>query len=160
MLWLQKIKDSPNYPRIRNSVEFKAQRRHALFVWIVTAAVLLLAALTGPGKNPKSMVSLAIMLPFVILYSLYYVYRVGVLFWKMERWSFSETTLDRPHMGYKSGAWFTVTVRDRSGRELEKETSKIFSTATEPIFEDYVNHKVLVGYNDETDTVAVIRKLD
>lgn len=160
MLWLQRIKDSPNYPRIKNSVEFKAQRRHALFVWICTAAVLLLAVLTGPGKNPKSTVSLAIMLPFVILYSLYYVYRVGVLFWKMERWSFSETTLDRPHMGYKSGAWFTVTVRDRSGRELEKETSKIFSTGAGPIFEDYVNRRVLIAYNDETDTVAVIRKLD
>ena len=97
---------------------------------------------------------------FMIPYSLYYVYRVGVLFWKIERWAFSETTLDRPHLGYKDGAWFTVTVRDRSGRELEKETSHIFGTASDPVFEDYVNSRVLIGYHDESDTVAVIQKLD
>ena len=160
MLWLQKIKDSPNYDRIRNSVEFKAQRRHALFVWIVTAVLLLLTALTGVGKSPKSTVAFLMTAFFMIPYSLYYVYRVGVLYWKMERWAFSETTLDRPDLGYKSAAWFTVTVRDRSGRELEKETSHIFGTASDPVFEDYVNCRVLIGYHDESDTVAVICKLD
>ena len=54
----------------------------------------------------------------------------------------------------------TVTVRDRSGRELEKETSHIFGTASDPVFEDYVNCRVLIGYHDERDTVAVICKLD
>ena len=160
MLWLQKIKDSPNYPRIKNSVELKAQRRNALFVWIVTAVMLLIAAVAGVGKSAKSTVSFVIIVLFMIPYSLYYVYRVGVLFWKIERWTFSETTLDRPHLGYKDGAWFTVTVRDRSGRELEKETSHIFGTASDPVFEDYVNSRVLIGYHDESDTVAVIQNLD
>ena len=160
MLWLQKLKDSPNYPRIRNSVELKAQLRQALFVWIATAVMLLLAALVGVGKTPKSTVSFVIIVLFMVPYSLYYVYRVGVLFWKIECWTFSETTLDRPHLGYKNAACFTVTVRDRSGRELEKETSHIFGTASDPVFEDYVNRRVLIGYNEETELVAVIQKLD
>ncbi len=160
MLWLQKIKDSPNYPRIKNSLEFKTQRRHALFVWIATAAMLLIAAVAGVGSSAKSTMAFVMLIVFAVPYSLYYVYRVGVLFWKMERWAFSETTLDRPHLGYKGGAWFTVTVRDRSGRELEKETSHIFGTSSDPVFEDYVNRRVLIGYHDESDTVAVIQKLD
>ena len=143
MLWLQKIKDSPNYPRIKNSVELKAQRRNALLVWIVTAVLLLLTALTGVGKSPKSTVAFLMTAFFMIPYSLYYVYRVGVLFWKIERWAFSETTLDRPHLGYKSSAWFTVTVRDRSGRELEK-TSVDLSELVRRIvigFEQKLNEK-------------------
>ena len=157
MHWLQKIKESPNYDRIRNSVEFKAQRRHALFVWIATAALLLLVGLTGVDGSAKNVMSFVVLILLAVPYSLYYVYRVGVLFWKIDRWAFSETILDRPHLGYKSSAWFTVTVRDRSGRELEKETSHIFSTTAEPIFEEYVNQRVLIAYHDETDTVAVIK---
>lgn len=159
MLWLQKLKDSPNYPRIRNSVELKAQLRQALFVWIATAVMLLLAALAGVGKTPKSTVSFVIIVLFMIPYSLYYVYRVGILFWKIERWTFSEATLDRPHLGYKNSACFTVTVRDRSGRELQRDTTNIFGSISEPVFDDCVNKRVLVGYHDETDTVAIIRFL-
>jgi hypothetical protein len=39
------------------------------------------------------------------------------------------------------------------------DTANMFSSG-EPMLEDYVNQKVLIGYNEETELVAVIQKLD
>ena len=67
--------------------------------------------------------------------------------------------LDKPHAGYKGGVYFTVTVTDRRGNRRQVDTANMFSSG-EPMLEDYVNQKVLIGYNEETELVAVIQKLD
>ena len=159
MNWLSRIKESPNYERIKNSLEFRAQWRGALTVWIFTAVMLLFYGVFGTGSSARGVVGFVIVILFMIPYSLYYVYRVAVLFWKLHCWSFCEAVLDKPHLGGKGGAWFTFTVRDRSGRELVKDTSHIFGNVSDPVFEDCVNKRALIGYNSESDTVAVIQIL-
>ena len=156
---LSQIKESPHYERIKNSLEFRAQRRSALVVWICTAIMLLIYGAIGSGGTARGVAGFVMVILFMIPYSLYYVYRLTVLFWKIDHWVFSEAVLDKPHLGGKGGAWFTVTIRDRSGREIVKETSHIFGNVSEPVFEECVNKRALMGYNSETDTVAVIHIL-
>jgi hypothetical protein len=156
---ISQIKESPNYGRIKNSLEFRAQRHGALIVWIFTAVMLLVASIAGVGNSARGVMSFILLILFMVTYSLYYVYRLAVLFWKIDHWVFSETLLDKPHQWRKGGAWFTVTLRDRSGREIVKDTSHIFGNVSDPVFEDCVNKRALVGYNSETDTVAVIQIL-
>ena len=159
MHWLSQIKESPNYERIKKSLEFRAQRRDALTVWIFTAVMLLIFGAFGTGSSARGVIGFVMVILLMIPYSLYYVYRLAVLFWKIDHWVFSEALLDKPHLGGKGGAWFTVTLRDRSGREIVKDTPHIFGNVSDPVFEECVNKRALVGYNSETDTVAVIQIL-
>ena len=154
-----RIKESSNYERLRNSLEFRCLRRSAMAIWIFTAAMLLLAALVGIGKTGRSMASFVILIVVFFPLNLYYVYRFAVLFSDIDHWTFTQVKLDRPHIGGRGGAYFTVTVRDRSGRELERDTGVLFGEIWEPRFEDSNNKMALVGYNDETDTVALIKIL-
>ena len=159
MNWLPRIKESPNYDRLIQSVEFRATRRDALVVWIATAALLLLSGAGLSGGRAKTMASFVVTILLMVPFSLYYVYRFVILFVRIERWTFTEAVLDKPHMGSRGSAYFTVTVRDRSGRELQRDTSSLFHSYSEPCFDDCVNKTALIGYNDETDTVAVIQIL-
>ena len=159
MHWLSQIKESPNSERIKKSLEFRATRRDALVVWIATAALLLLSGAGLSGGRAKTMASFVVTILLMVPFSLYYVYRFVILFVRIERWTFTEAVLDKPHMGTKGSAYFTVTVRDRSGRELQRDTSNIFGRSFDPVFEDCVNKRALIGYNSESDTVAVIQIL-
>ena len=159
MDWLSRIKESPNYDRLIHSVEFRAIRRDALIVWIATAALLLLSGAGLSGGRAKTMASFVVTVLLMVPYSLYFVYRLVILFVHIQRWTFTEAVLDKPHMGNKGSAYFTVTVRDRSGRELQRDTANIFGRSFDPVFEECVNQKALIGYNDKTDTIVVIKIL-
>ena len=124
-----------------------------------TAIMLLIYGAIGSGGSARGVAGFVMVILVMIPYSLDYVYRLAVLFWKIDHWVFSEAVLDKPHLGGKGGAWFTVTIRDRSGREIVKDTSHIFGNVSEPVFEECVNKRALRGYNSETDTVAVIHIL-
>lgn len=162
MTWLSKIKESPNYARLRNSLEFRYVRRQALLIGIPCGIILLLAILVGAvggDLSARSAFTFAMGLVFLLPVSAYYIYRLVSLFFSIDRYVFTEVLLDRPHMGGRYGAYFTVTVRDRSGRELQRDTSCMFGNMHEPCFDDCVNKKMLIGYNEETDRVVVIRRV-
>lgn len=162
MDWFSRIKESPNYERLKHSLEYRHLRKQAILSGSFSAVFILLVALTGLPNSTmgaKSVMAFVMGILVLIPMTLYYVYQMAALFFKIDRWTFSETILDKPHMGSRGSAYFTVTVRDRSGRELQRDTSSLFHSYSEPCFDDCVNKTALIGYNDETDTVAVIQIL-
>ena len=165
MLWLQKIKDSPNYPRLKNSVQYRYERKQFLIIAIVLGALYLFTLppildliLSEPGREGG--IAALLLMSFITLPLIaWFAYRWLRLFLHIDDWSFSEAVLDKPHAGYKGGVYFTVTITDRRGNKKLVDTANMFSSS-EPMLEDYVNQKVLIGYNEETELVAVIQKLD
>ena len=151
------IKESPHYQRLKNSVEFKAEWRSSLIVGIFYLILLLLMFTVGSlnsAGTARAVIGAIIMIPCL----LYQLYRLVRIFFHMESFTYTEAILDRPKQGYKGSMYFTVRIRDRSGREFDADTHSIFSRS-EPCFEDYVNQKVLIGYNNDTELVVVIQKL-
>lgn len=150
------IKEFPNYRRLKNSVEFKAERRSTLVVGIFCLIlILLMAAAAGTSRGTaRAVIGFVIMIPCF----LYQLYRLVRIFFHMDSYTFTEVLLDQPKQGYKGSMYFTVRIRDRSGQEFETDTNAIFSRS-EPCFEDYVNQKALIGYNNDTELVVVIKKL-
>lgn len=157
---LRQVKESPNYGRLKNSVELRSAKKDLLFVVIffLVMTLFLMLALSADSMRPRTM-SFVLVYFFVFLPLLVYaLYRVVILFVHIEQYVFSEAVLDQPHQSGRYGMYFTVTLRDRYGREFQADTRAIFSTG-EPNFEDYLNQRVLIGYNEKTECVAVIQKL-
>ena len=151
------IKESPNFQRLKNSVEFKAEWRSTWIVGVFCLILILLMFTVGSlnsADTARAVIGTIIMIPCL----LYQVYRLVRIFFHMESFTYTEAVLDRPKQGYKGSMYFTVRIRDRSGREFDANTNNIFNR-NEPCFEDYVNQKVLIGYNNDTGLVVVIKKL-
>lgn len=151
------IRESPNYQRLKNSVEFKAEWRSTWIVGVFCLILILLMFTVGSlnsADTARAVIGTIIMIPCL----LYQVYRLVRIFFHMESFTYTEAVLDRPKQGYKGSMYFTVRVRNRFGKEIDVDTNRIFSRA-EPSFEDYVNQKVLIGYNNVTGLVVVIQKL-
>ena len=158
---LREIKEHRYYETIKKSVEHRHDLRVTILICVVTAFVLAIACSTNGNStlHAKSTVSTLIGLFVFIPYSLYCVYRAVIPFFYMDSYSFTEVTLDKPHHRGKGSMYFTVTLRDRMGRELEANTHAIFEQHWEPVFEDYINQKALIAYNEKTETVLVIKKI-
>lgn len=160
---LRKIMEHPNFQRIKESVEFKCLKKEALLMLGILGVLLLLVLLLvcsvgSTNLRPKSAMQLFMLIMVLIGAFCYYTYRFWELFGHIDRYTFSNALLNEPHQGYKGSMFFTVEVRNRQGKMIKKDTRNIFSKG-EPNFEDYLNQQVLVGYNDKTDIVVVIKKL-
>ena len=154
---ISEIRESPNYQRLKNSIEFKAEWRSTWIVGIFCQILILLMFTVGSlhsADTARAVIGAIIMIPCL----LYQLYRLVRIFFHMESYTYTEAVLDRPKQGYKGSMYFTVRIRDRSGREFDADTNTIFNRS-EPCFEDYVNQKVLIGYNNVTGLVVVIQKL-
>lgn len=166
MHWLQAIKDSPNYPRLKDSVQYRYDRKQFLIIAIFLGGLLLfllLSLIPLLNHSEKSDASIAMGLLFIVFFCVpaigYFAYHWLEIFLHIGSYTFCEVVFDKPHTGYRGGAYFTVEITDRLGNKHKKDTSQMFSSNWEPFFEDYVNQKVLVGYNSETDRLVVIRKV-
>ena len=161
MLRLSEIKEHRHYATIKNSVEHRHDRRIAIWMSIVTILILALVAATTDAlpSRGKSAASAFVSLFVLVPYSLYCVYRAVIPFFYMDSYSFTEVLLDKPHHRGKGAMYFTVTLHDRMGREFEADTHAIFGQYQEPVFEDYINQKALIAYNEKTETVLVIKKI-
>lgn len=160
MNFLSKIRESPNYDRLRHSVEVRSCARDCLIFGIITAVYSLIVTLPTRRYGDSGdiaflwLIYLLVFIPFF----LYTVYKLVEVFLYIDCYSFTEVVLDRPRLGYRGAMGFAVTVRDRQGRELEVDTRKIFGQGN-PIFEEYANQRALIGYNDKTERVVVVKKL-
>lgn len=124
---------------------------------IVVGAVLCLYGGTRYSTEPWVMpLTLAISEgPFLV----FLLYRTWKIFRRAEHYIIQEAVLDCPFGGWgRNTIRFTVTVNDSQGRRHRVDTHGIFSTRsiTGPSLEDYVNRKVRVAYNEETETLVVI----
>ena len=165
MHWLAKIKDSPNYPRLKNSVQYRFDRKQFFLIAGVLGVCYLLILpsaldLLRFERGREGGIALLVLMSVIILPLIaWFAYRWLRLFVHIDAWCFSEAVLDKPHAGYKGGVYFTVEITDRRGNKKLVDTDKIFGIQ-EPRLEDYVNRSVLIGYNEETEVVALIRRLD
>lgn len=160
---LRRIWEHPNFDRIKNSVEWKALKREILLLFgILGGYSLFLIVIMLNARiqdSPKAALGTVLMVLLLLGETCYYLYRIWELFWYIDRYTFSTALLDKPHQGYKGSMYFTVEVLNRQGKTISRDTRKIFSQGN-PNFEEYLNKQVLVGYNEETDMVVVIQKMN
>lgn len=163
---IQKIKASPHYLRLKESVEYRFHRKQ----FTVMAAFLggmylfmLLMFLPLMGSTAESNdITVAALVFLGILYAaflLYFSYRWLEIFLYIDSYVFREVVLNRPQVGTRGGAKYTVTFTDRHGKPLTRETARMFTSQAQPLLEDYNNQTVLIGYNSETDRLVVIQRV-
>ena len=159
-----RIKESPNYDRLKNSIEYRYERQQ----WIISAVIMAIAELLSAARvfgyglrepDFEVFALILVILNMVFLPLLAYLgWRVLRIFRKIDSYTFCEAMLDRPRTGYKGAVSFQVEIRTRSGATINRETHAIFGS-WDTRLEDYVNQKVIVAYNEETDTVIVVQKV-
>ena len=151
-------KDSHNYENIVKSLDFRYGCRETL-IMISTAAFIVQFARfrysVTPGDMRPLLISCGVILGPVILWCL--IRWLGI-FIKPDAYVFFTAVLDQPTLGYKRGVYYTIKGTDRQGRPIVANTRKMFSNLFSPTFEEYNNLKVLVGYNERTGRVIIVRK--
>lgn len=157
----QEIKESPNYRRLKESVEMKFSKRCAILYAVLTGfCALMVAAPTALADDPAvAAMTITFMLMVLLPFPIFYIYRIFKIYSHMDDYTFTECLLDKPHGGWgRDTMYFDVKVRDRFGAEIPTETHAIFATRGEfsPLLEDYINKKVVIGYNNVTEYVVVI----
>ena len=156
MDFLSKVRESPNYERLRISVEATACKKDCLVTGILAFFFTLFLCI--PNDDADVIILWLLYLLGILPLFLYFLYKLVEIFLYINCYSFTETVLDCPRQGYKGAMYFTVTLRDRQGREVKVDTRHIFSQGT-PNFEEYANQRALIGYNDKTEQVVVVKKL-
>ena len=147
---IQKIKASPHYLRLKESVEYRYDRRQFVSISAVFGVYFLLILLSclplihGSGAGVAWLflfIMAVIFLPFI----LYFGYHWLEIFLHIDSYIFCHVRLDQPHAEGRGGVKFTITFTDRHGKQLKRETSTKFSSHYEPYLEEYNNQKGLIG---------------
>lgn len=135
-----------------------------LLFWAMIANGIIFAVLffTSMGMDPSERWSVILtmmavcLLPFLILC----LWRTVQTFRKAESYSFCTAKLSNPMGGrFRDSIKFRVVLEDADGCKFVADTHSIFSTHKGFMglgFEDYVNQKVTIAYNEETENVVVI----
>lgn len=164
MSFLQKIRESPNYTRLKNSEQYRYDKRQFIIISVFLGIIFLmfLPAIVLVAGEPSDAAaflwSLFLMAAYFLLWA-YYAYHWLEIFRHMDSYIFFQARLDQPHVHGRGGVSFTVKFTDRHGKPQQKETSKMFSSQWEPLLEDYNNQMVLIGYNEETDRLVLINRV-
>lgn len=161
MGFLHKIKASPYYERLKNSVQYRYDRRQFLIFAGVFGVILLLIlfmffALWSASQEVDALLLLMLELLAPLILIVYFAFRWLDIFTHIDSYIFCRVRLDHPHTQYRGGVSFTVEFTDRHGKILRRDTAAMFSSDWEPTLEEYNNQTVLIGYNEETDRVVVI----
>jgi hypothetical protein len=154
---MARLKDSPNYEHIVKSLDFRYGRRQTLIMVITSAVIFLVERMKYPDPEQmrRFLILWAVMMAPVTLWCLI---RWLDIFIKPDAYVFFTAKLDQPNLGYKRGVYYTINGTDRQGRPIVANTRKMFSNLFSPTFEEYNNLKVLVGYNERTGRVIIVRK--
>lgn len=163
---IQKIKDSPHYLRLKESVEYRYDKKQFIIIaalfggLFVFMLLMLLPVMIEEPDSGAAGAGIFVMALFLLPLILYLLYHWLEIFLYIDSYVFREVVLDRPQVAGRGGVKYTVSFTDRHGKQLTRETSRLFTSQTEPYLEDYNNKIVLIGYNEETDRVVVIKRLD
>ena len=155
----RRLKDSPNYENIVKSLDFRFGRRQTLTFAIFAVLIILIARAQDPYATLDTMapllISCGIILGPILIVCLI---RWLDIFIKPDGYIFFSAVLDQPNLGYKRGVYYTIKGTDRKGRPIVANTRKMFGRFAFPTFEEYNNLKVLVGYNERTGRLIIVRK--
>lgn len=164
MDFLQKIKDSPHYGRLKNSAQYRYDRRQFLIISVAFGIIFLMILpamiLAGDAGDPAGFVMVIFLMIGYFLAWLYFVYHWLEIFLHINSYIFFQARLDQPHVQGRGGVGFTVEFTDRHGNQLQRKTSAMFSSQWEPYLEEYNNQTVLMGYNEKTDRLVVIQRVN
>lgn len=166
MNWISNIKESPHYEKLRASVQYQYDRRQFFIVGgiILLCLLMLTPLLVLEAQSPYEDASNTLFVVFwcvvMACVALFFLYRWLEIFMYMDSYHFFRAKLERPYLRHRGGAGFTVEFTDRQGKRREMQTSPMFSSQWEPILEEYSNKEVLLAYNEKTDRLIVIRKVN
>ena len=112
MDFLHKIKDSPNYNRLKNSAQYRYDRRQFLIMSVIFGIIFLmflpLFFLVGDGGDAASFVLVVFMLMGYFLVWLYFLYRWLEIYLYIDSYIFCHARLDQPHVHGRGGASFLI----------------------------------------------------
>ena len=155
----RRLKDSPNYENIVKSLDFRFGRRQTLGIAILAVLIILIARAKDPYATLDTMAPLLITYGIILGPTLLVcLIRWLDIFIKPDGYIFFTAVLDQPNPGYKRGIYYTIKGTDRKGRPIVANTRKMFDRIVPPTFEEYNNLKVLVGYNERTGRLIIVRK--
>lgn len=158
---------------IKQSIEYKYYYRNALMcsiVFIILLIAQILIYIIPPildkqgildmdeiDFNLSFMFLIIIIFPFVV----FYIYKCIYLLKNYNKYIYIEVDLNKPRScEYKrSRMYFEIEIPRLGESNLKKETASIFSTSSDlfaPYFDDYVNKKITIGYQEDNDYVIVI----
>lgn len=161
---LSELRSNPNYDKIKGSVQIAYFRRRAIgavvflmlyFLLIMLPILSLREMVAEHGNEAAWTMCILVMVLVILMVAISGIYPLVIPFAHMDSYTFTEVAMDHPYPGYRGRMCFAVEVMDRRGKRRKRYTRMMFSHA-QPNFEEYLNKKALIGYNDETDTVVVI----
>lgn len=161
MKFIRRIKESPYYERLKNSLDYTFCVRQAKIISVIFGLILLLfvPVIILAAQNPESIAGavLALFWLFALIVLWAYVsYGWLEIFLHMDSYIFCQVRLDHPHVEGRAGTYYTVEFIDRHGKTLKRDTKAMFTSNWEPFLEDYNNQTVLIGYNEVTERIVVI----
>ena len=165
---IQRIKASPHYSQLKGSVDYRYDKKQFLLIFVsigllVLPILITLIVLLGRSGNSGAMYGM-VWLMFLgfgyLMLLLYFAYRWMEIFLHIDSYIFCEVLLDQPHVVGRGSVKFTVTFPDSHGKQRTCDTSGMFSSGWEPYLEDYNNQTVLIAYNEVTDRVVVVKRID
>lgn len=153
----QRLKDSPHYEQLKQSVDYAYRQRETVLGFTLTVILWLCVILGRQDKVVPTIIVWALCGPFILVSLI----RWRRIFLHIDHYYFFETVLEQPGMMSRPRrAYFTVTVTDPQGRQFQSSTATIYSSIKEPTLEAYANQRVLAAYNKKTSQLVVIKKLD
>lgn len=168
MRFFEKIKDSPHYPRLRNSMEYQYCRKDflvALAFFGFALALFVLGCIVDPpgAANAGSAAMLGLCLVLFFGLAAYKCYVWLEIFLHMECYHYTHVVLDRPyveHTRYSHRVRYSVEFTDRHGKQIRRDTTAMFQNETGFVLEEYNNQRMLIGYNEYNDRVVIIQRAD
>lgn len=165
---IQKIKDSPHYPQLKQSLEYYHCRKRFIVSFVLVCiftipTFLLLFLAEGSAGSDGSVVIVFLCALFFIGYSIYCAHRWLQIFLHMDDYLFFPVVLSKPfvhHSRFAAYVCYSLTFPNMDGKIITRETAAMFRNYTDPCLQDYNNKTVLVGYNEETDRLVVIKRVD
>ncbi len=143
---------------LRESLDYRIGKREILLNGITFLAVTLLFALIA--LLTKSPLFLLVSLPLGIFCFSTIIFKIRKMRMLVKNYNgcpICESVLTDPKPCFNAGIYFTVTIRDTSGRILKKETNAIGTTRgiTRPHFSDLNKARVLLCFQENGGIIVL-----
>lgn len=164
---MSKIKKSPHYPLLRQSLEYRHCRKNYFvsltFAILFTAPTFFILLLGGNQSGDDLQIFFFLLVSLASVgYSIFCAYSWLQIFLHMDDYTFFTATLLKPivtHSRYHHSVRYSLTFPNMDGTIITRETASMFHNYADPCLEDYNGKQVMVGYNEVTDRLVVIKPL-